>query len=153
MRFRDHLKSASGTAREKAARGESRAVYASENVLGKTVTDTSRAAGASDACGQVGCVRNPAEWGAVVQTESYDWIKNPPLLGAATSVVASLNRNLAVQAKDSIQIFSVDVLASREVRNDTRPSHVYPLGENHIFCVLQQVSRCDQLGDPTRNQS
>ena len=71
--------------------------------------------------------------------ESQNWPNNPPLLGAATSMAVSLNRNLVVQTKDSIQIFSVDVLTSREVRNDVRPSHVYPLGENHILCVLRQT--------------
>ena len=56
--------------------------------------------------------------------ESHNWTNNPPLLSAATSMAVSLNRNLVVQTKDSIQIFSVDVLTSREVRNDVRP----PLG-------------------------
>ena len=69
--------------------------------------------------------------------ESHNWTNNPPLLGAATSVAMSLNRNLVVQTKDSIQIFSVDVLTSREVRNDVRPSHVYPLGKKYIICVTQ----------------
>ena len=84
----------------------------------------------------VACITPPSGV-QLFSTKSYDWTKNPPLLGAATSVVASSNRNIVVQAKDSIQIFSVDVLASREVGNDTRPYHVYPLGENYIFCVLQ----------------
>jgi hypothetical protein len=70
-------------------------------------------------------------------TESYNWTNNPPLLGAAESVAVSLNRNLVAQTKDSIQIFSIDVLTSGEAHNDTRVSHVYPLGENHIICVLQ----------------
>jgi hypothetical protein len=65
------------------------------------------------------------------------WTNNPPLLDAAISVAASLNRNLVVQTKDSIQIFSLDVLTSREARSDVRPSHVYPLGEKHIVCLLQ----------------
>ena len=69
--------------------------------------------------------------------ESHNWTNNPPLLGAATSVAVSLNRNLVVQTKDSIQIFSVDVLTSREVRNDVRPPHVYPLGKKYIICVTQ----------------
>jgi len=74
-------------------------------------------------------------------TCSYDWTNNPSLLEAAASVAVSLNRNLVAQTKDSIQIFSIDVLTSGGARNDTCVSHVYPLGENHIICVLQ----------PTRN--
>jgi hypothetical protein len=70
-------------------------------------------------------------------TESYNWTNNPPLLDAAASVAVSLNRNLVAQTEDSIQIFSIDVLTSGEAHNDTRVSHVYPLGENHIICVLQ----------------
>jgi WD40 repeat protein len=66
---------------------------------------------------------------------------NPPLLDAVKSVAVSLNRNLVAQTEDSIQIFALGVLTSGEVRNDARPSHVYPLGENHIVCLLQ----------PTRN--
>jgi hypothetical protein len=69
--------------------------------------------------------------------KSCDWTKNPPLLGAATSVAVSLNRNLVAQTKDSLQIFSFDVLTSGKGRNDVRPSHIYPLGERHIICLLQ----------------
>ena len=60
----------------------------------------------------------------------------PPLLGAATSVAISLNRNLVAQTKYSIQIFSLDVLADDTPRNSTRASHVYPLGENHIIYII-----------------
>jgi len=63
----------------------------------------------------------------------------PPLLGAAASVAVSLNRNLVVQTKDSIQIFSINVLTSDETPNDVLSSHIYPLGENHIVCLLQQT--------------
>ena len=77
--------------------------------------------------------------------ESHNWTNNPPLLGAATSVAVSLNRNLVVQTKDSIQIFSVDVLTSREVRNDVRPPHVYPLGKKYIICVAQPHRRITLL--------
>jgi WD40 repeat protein len=70
-------------------------------------------------------------------TRSCDWNKTPPLLDAVTSVTVSLNRNLVAQTKDSIQIFSFDVLRSGEARNGVRPSHVYPLGERHIICLLQ----------------
>jgi hypothetical protein len=69
--------------------------------------------------------------------ESYNWTNNPPLLDTAASVAVSLNRNLVVQAWSSIQIFSIDALTSGEARDDARVSHVYPLGENHIICVLQ----------------
>ena len=73
---------------------------------------------------------------------SYKWTNNPPLLDAAISVAVSLNRNLVVQTKNSIQIFSIDVLESREAhRKDARLSHVYPLGKSHIIGILQQT-RC-----------
>jgi hypothetical protein len=65
------------------------------------------------------------------------WTNNPPLLGTASSVAVSLNRNLVAQTEDSLQIFSVDVLKHREPLNDTRMSHVYPLGEKHIVCLLR----------------
>ena len=69
---------------------------------------------------------------------SYDWTDNPPLLDTAVSVAVSLNRNLVAQTKDSIQIFSTDVLTSREARDDPHVSHVYPLCENRIIiCALQ----------------
>jgi hypothetical protein len=74
-------------------------------------------------------------------TSSYDWTNNPPLLDAAASVAVSLNRNLVAQTKDSIKIFSTDVLASGEARSDTRVSHVYPLGEKYIICVIQPTRR------------
>jgi hypothetical protein len=74
-------------------------------------------------------------------TRSYDWTSSPPLLDAAVSVVVSLNRNIVAQTKDSIKIFSTDVLASSEARNDTRVSHVYPLGESYIICVIQPTRR------------
>jgi hypothetical protein len=68
---------------------------------------------------------------------SCDVTENPPLLDAATSVAVSINRNLVAQTKDSIQIFSLDVLKSGGTRNDVDPSHVYPLGEKHVVCLLQ----------------
>jgi hypothetical protein len=69
-------------------------------------------------------------------TESCNWTENPPLLDAATSVAVSLDKNLVAQTNDSIQIFSFDVLKSGNARNDVRPSHVYPLGEEHVVCLL-----------------
>ena len=73
-------------------------------------------------------------------TKSCEWTDNPPLLDAATSVAVSLNRNIVAQTKDSIQIFSADVLRNDSIRNYGRPSHVYPLGERHIVCLQQ--TRC-----------
>ena len=78
-------------------------------------------------------------------TKSRNWTKNPPLLDAATSVAGSLNRNLVAQTRDSVQIFSLDVLKSGEARNNGRPSHVYPLGERHIVCLLQPTKRLTLL--------
>jgi WD40 repeat protein len=51
--------------------------------------------------------------------QSYFSTNNPPLLGAATSVAVSLNRNLVAQTKDSLQIFSLNVLTSRGVPETT----------------------------------
>jgi WD40 repeat protein len=78
-------------------------------------------------------------------TESWDSIGNPPLLDAATSVAVSLNRNLVAQTEDSIQIFTLDVLKARKARNDTRSSHIYPLGDRHIVCLLQPNRRLTVL--------
>ena len=64
-----------------------------------------------------------------------------PLLDAATSIAISSNENLVVQTSDSIQIFSIDVLKSGKAHKDERSSHVYPLGENHIICVLEPNRR------------
>jgi len=58
---------------------------------------------------------------------------------AATSVAVSLNRNLMAQTKDSVQIFSLDVLNSGEARNQVCMSHVYPLGESHIISLVQST--------------
>jgi len=73
-------------------------------------------------------------------TGSHNWTKGPPLLDAAASVAVSLNRNLVAQTKDSIQIFSLDVLTSGGVNNQVCTSHVYPLGDNHIICIIQPTS-------------
>jgi hypothetical protein len=86
-------------------------------------------------------VHNPPMGVQSFDTSSYDWTNNPPLLDAAASVAVSLNRNLVAQTKDSIKIFSIDVLASGEARSDTRVSHVYPLGEGYIICVIQPTRR------------
>ena len=67
--------------------------------------------------------------------EAYHWTNNPPLLDAAISVALSLDRNLVVQTKDSIHIFSPDILASAEAHKNKYPSHIYALGEKHIICI------------------
>ena len=71
-------------------------------------------------------------------TKSYNFT-NPPLLDAAASIAVSLNRNLVAQTKDSIQIFSLDVLKSEKTCNVVRLSHIYPLDESHIICIVQQT--------------
>ena len=68
-------------------------------------------------------------------TDTHDWTNSSLLLGAAISVAVSLNRNLVVQAKDFIQIFTLDVLKTGEACDDVHPSHIYPLGEKHIVCL------------------
>ena len=67
--------------------------------------------------------------------DSNSWSHNPPLLGAAISVAVSLDRNLVVQTKDSIQIFSLDVLKTGKVHNGVHQSQIYPLGKKHIVCL------------------
>ena len=75
-------------------------------------------------------------------TRSRKWTERPPLLGATLSVAVSLNRNLVVQTKDSIQIFSADVLTSSDnVHDDIRSSRIYPLDETYIICVPQPTGR------------
>ena len=76
---------------------------------------------------------------------SYVWTKGSRLLDSTTSMAVSLNRNLVAQTKDSIQIFSPDVLKSVGTHNNVRSSHVYPLGERHIVCLLQPTRRLTLL--------
>jgi hypothetical protein len=90
--------------------------------------------------GEIACITPPSGV-QLLNAKSYNWTNNPPLLDAATSVAVSLNRNLVAQTKDSIQIFSLDVLKSGEARSDVRPSHVYPLSERYIVCLLQPTRR------------
>ena len=85
---------------------------------------------------QVACIAPPSGVRSF-NTESRSWNNNLPLLSAARSIAVSSNRNLAVQTKDSIQIFSVDVLKSGAARENIHSSYVYPLGEKHIICVLK----------------
>ena len=89
---------------------------------------------------QVACIAPPSGV-RLFDIGSHSWNDSLPLLDGATSIATSSNRNLVVQTNDSIQIFSVDVLKSGEVRENVRSSHVYPLGENHIICILKP-SRC-----------
>ena len=86
--------------------------------------------------GEIVCM-TPAGRVQLFNTGLLRWTDGPPLLGAALSVAVSLNRNLVVQTKDSIQIFSVDVLTSSNVKKVVGLPHIYPLGENHIIRVLQ----------------
>jgi hypothetical protein len=69
--------------------------------------------------------------------ESCVSTNNPSLLDVATSVAVSLNRNLVAQTEDSIQIFTFDVLKVSKAHKDAHPSHIYPLGGEHIICLLQ----------------
>ena len=85
---------------------------------------------------EIVCITSPSGV-QLFNTNSNNWTNNPPPLDAATSVAVSLNRNLVVQTKDSIQIFSTNVLTSGEARKIVYPSHIYPLGEKHIICILQ----------------
>ena len=87
----------------------------------------------------IACITSPSGV-QLFNTDSHSWTNNPPLLDAAISVAVSLNRNLVVQTKDSIQIFSLDVLKTGKAHNDTYPSHIFPLGEKHIVCL--QPNRC-----------
>ena len=86
---------------------------------------------------KIACI-TPANGVLLFNTSSNNWENSPPLLGAAASVAMS-NRNLVVHTKDSIQIFSTGVLESGETHDDVHLSHVYPLGENHIICVLKST--------------
>ena len=110
--------------RQKLYRGEQSPVYLGE-LIGPTIVGK-----------EIVCITT---LGGVqpFSTESYNWTNKPPLLKAAASVAVSLNRNLVAQTKDSIQIFSTDALTSGEARNEICVSHVYPLGKNHIICILQ----------------
>jgi len=84
---------------------------------------------------EVACITLPSGVQSF-NTTSHNWTNNPLLLGAAKSVAVSQNKNLIVQTKDSIQIFSTDILMSGKSQNDVHPSHIYPLGEKHIACIL-----------------
>ena len=85
---------------------------------------------------EIACITPPSGVQSF-NTRSYRWTNNPPLLDTATSMAISLNRNLVVQTKDTIQIFSIDVITSEKTREDTYSSHIYPLGEQYIICIIQ----------------
>jgi hypothetical protein len=71
----------------------------------------------------------------VISVEQDRWI-NPPPLKKAESVAASLVRNLVVKTEDSVQVFSIEALASDTQENMiSPPSHIYPLGEAHAICL------------------
>jgi len=93
---------------------------------------------------EIACI-TPASGVQSFNIVSYNWTNNPLPLDAAKSVAVSLNRNLVVQTRDSIQIFSIDVLTSSEACNDVCPSHIYPLGEEHIMCILKPTRRLTLL--------
>jgi WD40 repeat protein len=86
--------------------------------------------------GRIVCITPPSGVLSFYIPNSYGSSDNPPLLGAATSVAVSLNRNLVVQTEDSLKIFSLDVLTSDRIPNAMRPSHVYLLDEKYIVCLL-----------------
>jgi WD40 repeat protein len=87
---------------------------------------------------EIACITPPSGVQSF-NTRSREWTHYPPLLGAATSVAVSLNRYLVAQTKDSIQIFSIDVLRNDVIRDHGRPSHVYPAGRKTHPLPLQQT--------------
>ena len=112
---------------------------------GQSPTNSRRLVSPTLVGNEIACI-TPASGVQLFNTGSYNWTNNPPLLDAALSVVVSLNRNLVVQTRDFIQIFSIDVLAGGEAHNDVHPSHIYPLGEKHIICILRPTRRLTLLG-------
>ena len=83
---------------------------------------------------EISCITLPSGV-QLFDIESNSWSHNPPLLNAAISVAVSLDRNLVVQTKDSIQIFSLDVLTTAKAHNGVHLSHIYPLGKKYIICL------------------
>ena len=88
----------------------------------------------------IACI-TPANQVCVFNTRSYNWTIKVPFPGPVSSMAVLLNRNLVVQAEDSVQIFSVDILTSHEAHHGKQSSHIYPLGNNHMVCILQPT-RC-----------
>ena len=87
----------------------------------------------------IACITPPSGVLSFYIVNPHGSTNKPPLLGSATSVAVSLNRNLVAQTKDSLKIFSLDILTSDGVPNAMCPSHVYPLGEEYI--VLLKLGR------------
>ena len=83
---------------------------------------------------KIACI-TPPNGVQLFDLNSHVWTNNSPLLNAAISIAVSLGRNLVVQAKESIQIFSLGVLGASKAHNSTHPSHIYPLGKKHIVCL------------------
>jgi len=83
------------------------------------------------------CITPPS--GVKVFDTNIYWTNNPSPLKAAKSIAVSSNRDIVVQTEDSIQIFSHHVRTRQDARDGARVSHVYPLDENHIICVLQST--------------
>ena len=85
---------------------------------------------------EVVCI-TPPNGVQLFNVDSLDQINHPLLLGAATSIAVSLDRNLVAKTRDSIQIFSLDVLKTGKAHDDVHLSHIYPLDEKHIICLQQ----------------
>jgi len=107
--------------------------------LGRSSVHSGRLSNPTLVAGMVVCIA-PTNGVQLFDTSSDIWT-SPPLLGPAASVAVSLNRNLVVQTKDSIQIFSTGILTSSEAQNNVRLSHIYSMGENHILCLVQPTRR------------
>ena len=86
------------------------------------------------------CITPPS--GVQALDRDHGWIKRPSLLDAAKSVAVSLNRNLAVQTEDSVQVFPIEVLTNDDTQDYFRSPHIYiyPLGEEHVVCVQENGS-------------
>ena len=83
---------------------------------------------------KIACI-TPLSGVQLFDTDSNNWTNKTPLLDATISLAVSLNRNLVVQTKDSIQIFSLDVLETGKAHDDIHLSHIYPMGEKYIVCL------------------
>ena len=83
------------------------------------------------------CITPPS--GVQAFDKNYDPLKRPSALDGAKSVAVSLNRNLAVQTEDSVQVFPVGVLASGDSQDHVNFPHIYiyPLSEGYVVCVQQ----------------
>lgn len=82
---------------------------------------------------EIACITPPS--GVQVFSAVHGPRTKPSLLKKARSVAVSLQRNLVVQTEDSVQIFSIEVLASDTPGKDAQLSNVSPLGEKHVVCL------------------